>query len=171
MVRRVSRRNYRSKRVKSGRSRSLRKRVRSKSVRKIRRRKSRKMRGGQVRRIPYDPRNPHLNAFPWGVCNEAVVEGETESDQHGEEVECVKLKTINDWKNKMKSYGKERFKRGSDTLIWNGTGQFPFGPTESNAHPPSDFSAKMEAKRAAAAEAAAAEAAVVEETETFGFGD
>lgn len=46
MVRRVSRRNYRSKRVKSGRSRSLRKRVRSKSVRKIRRRKSRKMRGG-----------------------------------------------------------------------------------------------------------------------------
>ena len=48
MVRRVSRRNYRSKRVKSGRSRSLRKRVRSKSVRKLRRRKSRRMRGGKI---------------------------------------------------------------------------------------------------------------------------
>ena len=46
MVRRVSRRYSSSKRVKSGRSRSLRKRVRSKSVRKIRRRRSKRMRGG-----------------------------------------------------------------------------------------------------------------------------
>jgi len=58
MVRRVSRRNYRSKRVsrrylrskrvKSGGSRSLRKRVRSKSVRKLRSRRNRRMRGGSL---------------------------------------------------------------------------------------------------------------------------
>ena len=64
MIRRLSRRNYRSKRIKSGgarslrkhgrskslrkhsRSKSLRKRGRSKSLRKLRRRKTRKMRGG-----------------------------------------------------------------------------------------------------------------------------
>ena len=46
MVRRVSRKNSRSKRVRTKGSKSLRKRVRSKSLRKLRRRRSRRMRGG-----------------------------------------------------------------------------------------------------------------------------
>ena len=47
MVRRVSRRNYRSKRVKSRGSRSLRKKVRSRSLRSRRSLRRRRMRGGR----------------------------------------------------------------------------------------------------------------------------
>ena len=191
MVRRLSRRNYRSKRVKSGRSRSLRKRVRSKSVRKIRRRKSRRMRGGEVIRLPYNPNQGHSTAylkdFPWGVCNDAVEEGEKDSDKNGDTVECVKLRSIPGWKNKMIRYNNpDLFIQGGKTLIWKGTGENLFGPTESNAPPPASAHSFLAAKRAARAATAPPkeetfgfgvgfdeeeEVPVVEEVEDFGFGE
>jgi hypothetical protein len=77
MVGRVSRRNYRSKRVKSGRSRSLRKRVRSRALRKLRRRRSRRMRGGALPQVVGSSCDGHHSISTDGnlICRNGVWHG------------------------------------------------------------------------------------------------
>jgi hypothetical protein len=100
MVRRVSRKNSRSKRVRTKGSKSLSKRVRSKSLRKLRRRRSSRMRGGMEGLEEEEPTGFGNNmeeeagytiSLPIQKPSTLCKEGELAQDSDGRYLICEKI--------------------------------------------------------------------------------